>query len=392
MAWNQVCLSCGSLRGRARAECACRRRGHEQRRNGHLGNSGCEHRRLPGARPWRFGRRPVRLLQGGVHGSRRARARSGLVGVALRAEHHVARAIAGRRDVPGIGRRADVLVRMVRSRTRTRTRSARRGFLELQFYPDSVTKNCGSTGSFSLVHAPDVYTACSPVWTLAKQGQQIAEPAAFNGMLTDAGGKAPFVMHALDIVDVHIWAPGSSSPYQEQVTDENERADVERARAHQPEGRPADSGVQHAGDRQCARLGRCVGHADGIRLGDRPLGPLRRPSRPVLHSGPDVLRLVQHRQTGPASSRSGSSAPPSGTAHTSSTGPRSPIPAGRPRCSATRSSAPPTARRTVARTASTRGSRRTRSDQLRRRPQQPRGGGTSSRRRQPARRPASSRI
>jgi hypothetical protein len=94
------------------------------------------------------------------------------------------------------------------------------GFLELQFYPDSFTKNCGSNGSFSVVHAPNVYTACSPVWTLAKQGQQIAEPAAFNGMLTDAGGKAPFVMHALDIVDVHIWAPGSSSPYQEQVTDE----------------------------------------------------------------------------------------------------------------------------------------------------------------------------
>jgi hypothetical protein len=70
------------------------------------------------------------------------------------------------------------------------------------------------------VQEPNVYTACSPVWTIAKQGKQIAEPAAFNGMLTDAGGKAPFVMHALDIVDVHIWAPGSSSPYQEQVRDE----------------------------------------------------------------------------------------------------------------------------------------------------------------------------
>ena len=72
------------------------------------------------------------------------------------------------------------------------------GFLELQFYPDSFTKNCFSNGGFSLVHAPDVYTACSPVWTLAKQGKQIAEPAAFNGMLTDATGKAPFVMQALD--------------------------------------------------------------------------------------------------------------------------------------------------------------------------------------------------
>ena len=94
------------------------------------------------------------------------------------------------------------------------------GFLELQFYPDSFTKNCFSNGGFNLVHAPDTYTACSPVWTIAKQGKQIAEPAAFNGMITDATGKAPFVMHALDIVDVHIWAPSSDSAYQEQVTDE----------------------------------------------------------------------------------------------------------------------------------------------------------------------------
>jgi hypothetical protein len=94
------------------------------------------------------------------------------------------------------------------------------GFLELQFYPDSFTKNCFSNGGFSLVHAPNIYTACSPVWTLAKQGQGIAEPAAFNGMLTDGTGKAPFVMHALDIVDVHIWAPSGGSAYREQVTDE----------------------------------------------------------------------------------------------------------------------------------------------------------------------------
>src|SRR5205085_6561625 len=87
------------------------------------------------------------------------------------------------------------------------------GFLELQFYPDSLTKNCFSNGGFSLIHVPDVYTACSPVWTLQKRGQGIGEPAAFNGMLTDATGKAPFVMHALDVVNVHIWAPSSDSAY-----------------------------------------------------------------------------------------------------------------------------------------------------------------------------------
>ena len=94
------------------------------------------------------------------------------------------------------------------------------GFLELQFYPDSFTKNCTGNGGFSLIHAPNVYTACSPVWTIRKKGKDVSEPAAFNGMLRDASGKNPFVMHALDTVDVHIWAPTPSSAYREQVTDE----------------------------------------------------------------------------------------------------------------------------------------------------------------------------
>jgi hypothetical protein len=93
------------------------------------------------------------------------------------------------------------------------------GFLELQLYPDSFTKNCYSTGGFNVIQAPDIYTACSPVWTLQKRGQGIAEPAAFNGMITDRSGKAPFVMHALDLINVHIWAPGPTSAYQEQITD-----------------------------------------------------------------------------------------------------------------------------------------------------------------------------
>jgi hypothetical protein len=94
------------------------------------------------------------------------------------------------------------------------------GFLELQFYPDSFTTKCSSNGGFSLNHQPNVYTACSPVWTIQQQGQQIAEPAAFNGMLMNASGTGPFVMHANDVVDVHIWAPSPTAAYQEQVTDE----------------------------------------------------------------------------------------------------------------------------------------------------------------------------
>jgi hypothetical protein len=95
------------------------------------------------------------------------------------------------------------------------------GFLELQFYPDSLTTRCSPRGGFTVTHEPDVYTACSPVWSIQQQPDgSIAEPAAFNGMLMNAAGTGPFVMHALDVVDVHIWAPSPAAAYQEQVTDE----------------------------------------------------------------------------------------------------------------------------------------------------------------------------
>jgi hypothetical protein len=87
------------------------------------------------------------------------------------------------------------------------------GFLELQFYPDSFTTACTPNGGFHV-------TACSPVWTLMKQNGHIIEPAAFNGMLTNAAGTGPFVMHARDIVNVHIWAPSPDASYREQVKDE----------------------------------------------------------------------------------------------------------------------------------------------------------------------------
>ena len=98
------------------------------------------------------------------------------------------------------------------------------GFLELQFYPDSFTTGCTPDGGFQVKHEANVYTACSPVWTIAKRKGHIIEPAAFNGMLRDAAGSGPFVMHARDIVDVHIWSPSPGAAYQEQVTDETSGA------------------------------------------------------------------------------------------------------------------------------------------------------------------------
>jgi hypothetical protein len=95
------------------------------------------------------------------------------------------------------------------------------GFLELQFYPDSFTNACTPDGGFDVTQQANVYTACSPVWTIQEEPNgDIDEPAAFNGMLMNAAGTGPFVMHARDVVDIHIWAPSPTAAYREQVTDE----------------------------------------------------------------------------------------------------------------------------------------------------------------------------
>src|SRR5262249_52850542 len=85
---------------------------------------------------------------------------------------------------------------------------------------DAMTTRCTAGGGFRIQHAPDVYTACSPVWTIQQQGNNILEPAAVNGMLMNADQSGPFVMHALDTVHVQIWAPTPASAYQEQATHE----------------------------------------------------------------------------------------------------------------------------------------------------------------------------
>jgi hypothetical protein len=93
------------------------------------------------------------------------------------------------------------------------------GFLELQFYPDSFVRRCAPNGNFTVAHSPGVYTACSPVWTIAEQNGEIIEPAAFNGMLMNSSQTGPLVMHGRDILDVHIWARSITGVYREQVTD-----------------------------------------------------------------------------------------------------------------------------------------------------------------------------
>ena len=131
-----------------------RRRWHEQSlRNCDHGNRGCRHRRLSRARHQRSEQRLVRQLHAGVHGSRRARARSGLVGVASAQNitWHVALPADGTTRCRASGR---LLVRR-HGRGHEPAKIGEQGFLELQFYPDSFTKNCFRTGDFSVSTQPE---------------------------------------------------------------------------------------------------------------------------------------------------------------------------------------------------------------------------------------------
>ncbi|HLW51861.1 MAG TPA: hypothetical protein VKW06_03370 [Candidatus Angelobacter sp.] len=95
-------------------------------------------------------------------------------------------------------------------------------FLELQFYPDSLVKNCFSNGAFSVSFSPNTYTACSPVFRLTSVGQgKFKETAAFNAMLTDGTGNSnPLVMHAGDSVSVHFFTTAAQDGFHITVTDQ----------------------------------------------------------------------------------------------------------------------------------------------------------------------------
>ncbi|HEY1455949.1 MAG TPA: hypothetical protein VGG31_05590 [Candidatus Dormibacteraeota bacterium] len=90
-------------------------------------------------------------------------------------------------------------------------------FLELQFYPNSVTAGCASGGGFNVRFAPDTYTVCSPVWEVSKHGN--SESAAFNAMLTDGADGGPLTMHAGDTITDHQYATAARDGMHITVTD-----------------------------------------------------------------------------------------------------------------------------------------------------------------------------
>jgi hypothetical protein len=95
-------------------------------------------------------------------------------------------------------------------------------FLEVQFYPDGILRNCNPNGSFLLTPAPNKFTVCSPVWSLTATGQKpnFHEPAAFNAMLTTSGNKHdPMVMNAGDEITIHFHLGPPSDGWHIDVSD-----------------------------------------------------------------------------------------------------------------------------------------------------------------------------
>jgi hypothetical protein len=90
-------------------------------------------------------------------------------------------------------------------------------FLELQFYPNSITTGCTAGGGFNVTFAPNVYTVCSPVWEVSKHGH--SESAAFNTMLVDARTGGPLTMHAGDTITDHQYVTAARDGMHITITD-----------------------------------------------------------------------------------------------------------------------------------------------------------------------------
>jgi hypothetical protein len=75
------------------------------------------------------------------------------------------------------------------------------GFLEVQFYPDTLVSKCFQNGNSNFTFAKNTYTVCSPVWSVVGNN----EPAAFDAMLRKAGTSGPLVMHAGDTITLHYY-------------------------------------------------------------------------------------------------------------------------------------------------------------------------------------------
>jgi hypothetical protein len=90
-------------------------------------------------------------------------------------------------------------------------------FVELQFYPDSVVTDCTNNGGFKLQYAPNVFSVCSPVWSVSPTGK--SETAAFNAMLKDGSSNNPLLMNAGDTLTIHWYTTSANDGFHVTVSD-----------------------------------------------------------------------------------------------------------------------------------------------------------------------------
>jgi hypothetical protein len=90
-------------------------------------------------------------------------------------------------------------------------------FLEVQFYPDAIVKDCTPDGGYDVTPAPNKYTVCSPTWQVEEPGN--VEDAAFNAELYDGHSSRPLVMNGGDTIQVHFFMVSRSQGWYIHVTD-----------------------------------------------------------------------------------------------------------------------------------------------------------------------------
>jgi hypothetical protein len=90
-------------------------------------------------------------------------------------------------------------------------------FVEVQFYPDAIVKNCSSDSGFNVTYAPDKFSVCSPVWQVTTTGNK--ENAAFNAELFNGATKAPLVMSGGDTIKIHFFEVSAAEGWNVTITD-----------------------------------------------------------------------------------------------------------------------------------------------------------------------------
>ena len=155
-------------------------------------------------------------------------------------------------------------------------------FLELQFYPNSITTNCTAGGGYNVTYSANTYTACSPVWEVSQD--RPSESAAFNAMLTRRKDRRA-AGHARGRHDHRPPVRDGGEGRHAHHRHGHDHGPLGHDRPEQQDRWAADARLQRPEAGQRARLGTGERRAERARLGDRPHRQLHDSRRQVLHTG-----------------------------------------------------------------------------------------------------------